>query len=501
MDLSGNHGNPHLAVVLPEILAKIATFLPKSDLLSCTLINSTWETEVRKLLFDNVRIVLTPEKIFSHKKIVPSPPFRGSSIGFFSFASHLSGHGPCANYVRNHGAIVKTITTSFFIKAEAFTLPKDLELVAKSFPNATTLELDVNFWSLGSTYESLIFPPPKRYSFSKVKTLEIATSTRIHNLLGNDNLTYCTQLGAIFAKIIPRLVPLLPNVEALSFFNSAQTVVENFLDLFSATVTTLKMSGVTITAPMQRPTILNLTRLEIGCYYLDKSNFSHVLKFASETLQHVKFSEVENVPVNDKYSTRYAIVFPVMRKLRVFELVQNKFTDRSAYKNSLVRPKLILRWEGGRGHSGTRLVYQDQFPVLETVRISRNETHHLLRNRGIEDRLTEQEYFEASVTFLYETFLREGNSRSESVKRLDVPFPPEAKFRLEKCEGGNGECYEWRDSSEFWDRAVEMFPNLVKYAAIGESRERMRAAGVKEWVKLGEKLGFVRGKERKGSRI
>lgn len=133
-----------------------------------------------------------------------------------------------------------------------------------------------------------------------------------------------------------------------------------------------------------------------------------------------------------------------------------------------------------------RLVYEDQFPVLETIRISKS---HLVQDISTEamDKLSVGEYFETSVSFLYKSFLRKGNSRGESVKRLDVPFPPEEKFRQV-----TGESCEWRDSSEFWDRAVEMFPNLVKYAAIGGSWKKARPAEVNAWVVLGEKLGFVR---------
>lgn len=156
----------------------------------------------------------------------------------------------------------------------------------------------------------------------------------------------------------------------------------------------------------------------------------------------------------------------------------------------MVIPRILLKFCEGK--STCRLNYSIQFPVLEMVRISRDN-----KSQYFGERLTEQEYFETSVSFLYNFFLHGTNSRGLSVKYLDVPFPPGDKFRLTtnaigcECRKGFCECFEWKDSSEFWDRVVTVFPNLVSYQAMEDSWKRVRTAMVKERVELWERLWFV----------
>lgn len=82
-----------------------------------------------------------------------------------------------------------------------------------------------------------------------------------------------------------------------------------------------------------------------------------MLKFVAGTLQHVKFSEVKNVDVDYAKLADYSIVLPAMRKLRGFELVQSQWTDRRKYGNSVVTPRLVLKFNGGEDNPAGRLVY------------------------------------------------------------------------------------------------------------------------------------------------
>ncbi|OXA63189.1 hypothetical protein Fcan01_00180 [Folsomia candida] len=389
--------------------------------------------------------------------------------------------GPLASLIFNHGHKVRTLQIDF-------TLPNDkwlqyLESVAIEFPTLNSLKLNVSLTkednsNQGSSFYESNFPP-KPYSFAKLKKLEISSFQE-------------KEVKAILISMMPQLIPLFPNVVALSFMRIYDAT---FLNL-AGTLKSLKLINVDLlTVPVQK-SLTNLTRLELGHDWGGPPGSSALLKIAACTIQHVKLFPMENMErffvLPDSFPG-YTIVFPIMEKLKDIELVQNRTKTR--FQTSHVTPCIDLKFEGA--DSFRRLDYEVQFPVLEMIKISRDLGGYY----NLEGRLTEQEYFETSASFLYKSFLHESNSRGESVKYFDVALPPGDKFklmRIEECVGkcgkrfGHCECFEWKDSTQFWDRVLAVFPNLVKYAIMEEARERVRSAEVKQWVKLGEKLGFVK---------
>lgn len=458
-------------------MGRIATFLPKSDLLTCTLINTAWETEIRKRILALSRWAITEHIIAcsqNHLKVRKNCP---RSIELFELDKYLTVDA-FVDFISENGHKIKTLETGLTLPNPAW--PRYLESLSNSFPNMTSLVLNLTLRDDAESISETQFPP-ETYSFSKVKELEICS------YFPSDG-TRPGELDALFSSIIPQFAPLFPNLVALSFADVGDSVVQNCIDLFP-TLTRLKFVSMELTVPL-RQNVLNLTRLEIGHYFQSRTGFSALLKIASATLEYLTFCEVPNLdPLRRPRGSEYLLLLPILPRLRVFEFVQNQCTEREMYQNSNMIPGLFLQFVGVDSTT-KRWEYRVHLPVLETIRILRAEMSSCDK---AEDRMTEQEYFEANVSFLYDFFLHESNSPGLSVKQLDVPFPPGDKFRLvtvTECECGREiglcECFE------FWDRVVAVFPNLVRYAAMGGAWERARAAKVKQWVDLGEELGFVR---------
>ncbi|OXA47545.1 uncharacterized protein LOC118437458 [Folsomia candida] len=459
MDLHGDHDNvnPHLTVSLPEILARITTFLPKSDLLSCTWINTTWEHEIRKRLLPLSRLFLTPQDLTQAHNIITT---RGNCP--HTFRLHKFEYiAQIREIICGHK--VKILKTDFVLPNSSWS--EHLESLAKTFPNLTTLKLCVSLWPWDeNSVDESELPPKTGTFFVKVKTLQISS----YGVLEDEDIA---QIETIFRTITPQFMPLFPNLNSLSFLGSSQPVMETLLE-FTPTLTSLTLINTGIEVPI-KPTFSHLTCLELGDETVTySSGFSNLLKITAGTLEKVKFSEIHNITPFEVFCNFVydAIDFPIMPKLRVFEFAQNQCTDRDEYKNSVVMPRIGFRFEGG---DPTKILnYEVQFPVLETIRISKAKPEMIDDTENI---LTEREYFETSVSFLYRFFLHESNWQGLTLKRLDVPFPPGDRFRVvteTDCECGRGdygscECFEWRDSSEFWDRVAAIFPNLGRYQGIG----------------------------------
>ncbi|OXA61414.1 uncharacterized protein LOC110841918 [Folsomia candida] len=143
MDLDRNHNNenPHLAVLLPEIVANIVTFLPKSDLISCTLINSTWEQEARKRLLVQSQFILDAQNIAHHQEISSVRGNYARNIGVVEFPN-LSRQGPCGNFISTQGHKVKRLAA--LLLPPDVTWPQYFETLSNSFPNLTSVALAIN---------------------------------------------------------------------------------------------------------------------------------------------------------------------------------------------------------------------------------------------------------------------------------------------------------------------------------------------------------------------
>ncbi|OXA62689.1 uncharacterized protein LOC110842374 [Folsomia candida] len=416
MDLDSSHPNkenPHQAVILPQIVANIVTFLPKSDLISCTLINSTWEDEARLPLLFLSQFILDAQNIAHHEEI---STVRGNSARniVVSEFPNLSREGPCGNFFSTHGHKVKRLETRLLqpdVKWSQF-----FEILSNTFPNLTAVTLFIDHTTPNYTEF-----PPKIAVFSKVKQLAIYMPS---NFMDEDRIR--------------------------------QSVVESFLN-FAPTLTSLTLINIPLVGPIRENTV-KLTRLEIGhdfIYNLLPPSITAMLKMSSATLVNLRFSRVSNIePSVVRNYEQLLILFPILPKLRVFELVHNDFSTRLG--GTMVTRAINLTFENGS--AVTKLPYAEQFPVLETLRVLKGVSSQ-------NDKLTEQQFFEASVSFLYNSFLHPSNTPCLSLRDLAIPDPEgEEIFKFFNvlecvCEKGfyHGECFVLKDPSEVLERAV--FPN------------------------------------------
>ncbi|OXA64488.1 uncharacterized protein LOC110850358 [Folsomia candida] len=443
MDLDRNHDTqtPHLAVRLPEIVANIVPFLPKSDLISCTLINSTWEQEARIPLLVLSQFLIDPQNITHHQEISSVRGNSARNVGVVEFRN-LSRGGPCGNFISAHGHKVNRLVTR--LPPPDVEWPQFFETLSNSFPNLTSVAFVFNRLDYTDS-------PPSRTIFSKVKNLAIC----------NYNPSDFEGTQQILST---QLAPLFPNLVALWCQRICPSVVRSFLK-FAPTLTILTLINIPLIDPIQENTV-NLTRLEIG---LDSNpnrfaqSVTAMLKISSGTLENLRLSRVPNIePFVVQNCIQFIILFPILPRLRVFELVHNDFATRLGDNtNSQVTPAINLQFV--RGSAETKLPYAEQFPVLETLRVLKGASS---RN----DKLTDQDFFEASMGFLYNSFLHSTNTKCLTLKNLVIPFQEECgeKFKFfdifhifdsRKSFGG----FEWKDTTaDVLERVIDVFPNLIQ---------------------------------------
>ncbi|OXA61483.1 uncharacterized protein LOC110859789 [Folsomia candida] len=438
MDLDRNHDNenPHLAVLLPEIATNIVTFLPKSDLISsCTLINSTWEHEARKR-FALSWFLMNAENVAQRQEMSSVWENYARNIAVSEFPN-LSREGPCGNFISTHGHKVKRLQTRLL--PSDVTWPQYFETLSNSFPNLTSIALV--FDNLDDTDS----PQKNRVFFTKVKHLAIYTSSDFE---GTQQI------------LRTQLVPLFPNLVTLLCQTICPSVVRSFLKN-APTLTSLTLINTVLVGPI-REHVVKLTRLEIGNSLFPaflEPTLSAFLEISSGTLEYLRVTLVANIdPHLVRNYNGLDIFLPILPKLRVFELVHNDFATRlKGSTNSLVTPAVNLKFEGSS--TETRLIYAEQFPVLETLRILKGVPSQ-------NDKLTEQEFYEASVSFLYNSFLHPSNEACLSLRDLVIPFRARGEmfkfFNVLECLSENGKCFKWKDPSEVLKRVIAVFPNLIQ---------------------------------------
>lgn len=141
----------------------------------CTLINSTWETEVRKRLLSFKLLDLDRNNIIRHQNVINVRGNCPRSIGLKNVQNLSSGINPFANFIHKNGHKVKTLETNLTLPNENWS--ENLEYFSKSFPNLTYLKVFVAFDSTDSSISDTtiyaVSHPPKTYLFWKVRKLDI----------------------------------------------------------------------------------------------------------------------------------------------------------------------------------------------------------------------------------------------------------------------------------------------------------------------------------------
>lgn len=242
----------------------------------------------------------------------------------------------------------------------------------------------------------------------------------------------------------------------------------------------------------------NVTRLElnmVGDYPLISVG---LLPLLAQQLEHVSFSEVENIsPV----ITPATVVIPILPKLKVFEILR-KQTTRTRYTQSSVwfRPNIRLDFESER--DGVKLDYQRQFPALWKLVVRAVPEYVPVSCTDFYTWPDETFHFAATMLFLYENFLAEGLEPCETLRNLDISIPTgevERKKMRPRCWSCNNTkfCKFWGCVEDFvnpYERISAVFPNL-EYHVVEMRRRNERAADIKKFKELAEKLGIFDGND------
>lgn len=448
-------------------------FLPKSDLLTCTRTNSMWEKEARLRLLAHTRLRLTARNIQHHQDIVAVRGNCPKQLDLIRFRN-LSREAAFADLIAKTGHNISHVNVALPLPNP--TSRQYLEHLANSFPMLTTLKLTLCPRKF-AIYPYLTKSPSNLPNFAKLRKLVILSSSKRKGR---------AKVDFQFVQRIPDLVSLFPNLKSVSCFFGGQSIPETLVNSFFLKLMSLRIINIAIRTP-NTPNVERLTRLEVGDYLRNRHLLSQVLNIVAKNLQYLKISEVNNSNVYPVTDIRFEkeIVLPVMPNLKVFEFLQNSAVRRKKWKSNVYTPHIGLKFVGSSdADNDPRIVYGEQFPVLRKIKIStrdpNEETHCYTASLTPRNVLREQEFFETSVSFLFNSFIHRSNSRCLTLKELDVAFPPEDHFSLlemKKCKCGDQphSCYsyEWRPASYFWEWVIAMFPNVERYAAMGDVGEEM----------------------------
>ncbi|XP_035715899.1 uncharacterized protein LOC118439004 [Folsomia candida] len=238
----------------------------------------------------------------------------------------------------------------------------------------------------------------------------------------------------------------------------------------------------------------NVTRLEFTLLgFCEPDDFKDLLNLLAPQLRHFCISRVRNVRSVCSPGT---VMVPMLPKLKVFEIFRRESRDLTCSLS--LKQDIILNFESAR--DGVKLVYGRQFPALEKLIV------RVVPEDYVYDKLDKAAHFEATVVFLYETFLATGLEPCEMLRNFDVSIPTvdevnverKKRKRLCRCEYSGVEvcryCSFMEDMSDIYDRIFTVFPRLEDHL-IERERMKERSADIKMFKELAAKLGIFDGKD------
>ncbi|OXA48753.1 uncharacterized protein LOC118436984 [Folsomia candida] len=473
----------HLALSLPEIIGRVTGFLPNSDLLTCTRLNSVWEGAARKHL--RARITITTEHLLRYLETILVRSNHHKRMEFC-----YNGGPEFVKFLQNAGKLDHLILT--------ITLDKDLSCWDGIF---SSLKL------AGTSLTSLLLRPVCLKPYTPHPSSILRVLTREKNL----TLPAITRLSMVpfplrkypaLGNIYSRLAPLLPNVDTIRLQFCEQSELEFLLCARSAPAPAPapfpKLTSLSVTHCFSERILIDafetavappwaLTRLEFDVRNDKKIIGPILLRNYSAGLEYVHICKVRNLVLPEGRDPTVLHV-PVMRNLKVFKVTRNRGTCEAGGG-----VKFQFETEDP-ADGGKKINYAKQFPVLQTIRI------------GCAGKVRETEadtWFESVAHFLYEVFAPGNGVVCETLEDLDVPLPLGEKFKLRGAKGtrcgikqGVCDCWEWERSDVFLGRLTATFPNL-RVPRLAERGRKLREDGVKAWVRRGMELGLL---ERRGIR-
>lgn len=506
-------------------MSRILSYLPPADLLSCTRVSSIWEGQARKFLLRGVStrrlccstmiqyLELMPQnRRHSHIQLVTcsKPNCLSTTVAKLSEANSLSN--------------VTSLATSWTLDmkwGQDFSLwthfPNLETLVLRPCcgkKNITKLEEPIVQTYFGLGIDSYLAKySQKPWSLPSVTTLiwrfehlpklhlNEATWTRSLLALLSPSRGVCilpnvTTLKSwnlefqphIFSSFLLNSLPLFPGTTALSILNKRETMDgANLLFLcLLLQLTTRELWAV-------RRLEVNLTE---DSFDGRNSGWDRFLEKCAPTLEHLTIRGVRN---KGKGNVSQILVLPIFQKLEVLKILRVVTPARN--KSNAGVPELELRFA-----SGPILNYLVQFPSLTRLEVG-EERKGSPFYEDVEQ--SDNYWLESCLPFLYETFLRPGQSPCETLRFLDIPTGSGQKWRVEEGEDGilpkfkeTGSSCPWAVEAEFFDRVGKTFPNLknlTRYKHYLDGEEDVRSLReekqrkIKEWLRIGEKFGLLTG--------
>lgn len=445
-------------------MAKILSYLPPSDLLSCTRVSSVWEGEARKHLL----------------KGVPTTPLCCSTVSQYFEAMSLRGQlhthlelSLCSSPDCLSTLVAKLKETNSLQKVTSLTTHWiSIEqwiynfATCRLFTHLKTLELRPRLDQLNWDRRDFIWNPhPSRLTLPSVQTF-------------NCDLT---DVSHIDMSLSPFLWNMIPKVATLRCYNAHG----HFLDRIEA---------------LSRR---NITRLEFSA---QKSDWEDVLEEYAPTLEHLTITGVKNIASGN--GTR-VLCLHTLPKLKVFQVRWSSTKGEIWAQGNchLVhhpeRGRLDLKLKFETAIDDLALDYATQFPSLVRLEVINED----------KEKDMDEYAFETCVQFLYDSFLPPPSATQgpcTTLRRLSIATPK---------TGGTGTPEKWRGLScgdcdflqlrrrlqtslevetEFYARMATTFPNMENMEAYKPSAEVNQETmehdeRLREWLLLGEKLGLVTG--------
>lgn len=210
---------------------------------------------------------------------------------------------------------------------------------------------------------------------------------------------------------------------------------------------------------------LHLTRFEFSLPQIDssRSNFERICVKFSPTLEVVGITQVLNrANFSELWEPFRFPVMPRLKALKIFYILEGHLNDRFL-------PRKYFLFQTGRPSLGQVIDYTTQFPRL-TQLLVRNVPSKYLFGTVLGD---DDYFFDVGVKLLFNLIplVSRGQGACVSVRVLDIPCPAGERLKYflgVECSSHvmiedepQCNCWEWVESSRFFSRVADMFPNAV----------------------------------------
>lgn len=439
------------------------SYLPTSDLKNCTLVNTAWEREARTHLMSRTKVTLTRKNFrpyfknrlrLCHKNVDISLLDIQTPSGMTSFLKNLTPH------LKRHSAKISRLHIDVLLIGYESPISSQILEIFKILKNLKSLDLRVTFW--GSSHKR-DFTHVSQLIEQNVGTLSSVTKLRFRipapfSPLGPPADQH---LYNILATCLPPLIKLCPNVQVLKLVNTPVFEMSPFPPkLTMLSVRRTDGNSINLSTP-QFPPLKNMSkliRLEVNLNLHSEMACPTLLTLLAPQLEHFAIRWVTNSSPGPRSTVTF--IFPIFPKLKVFEIRRSQAFFQ---EGKWLRPNLYFKFATEDKNTGVNVAYAKQFPVLEKI-IIRKENDLRKGAKGYSDNF----YFENSVPFLLETFLWSTKSPCQTLKYLDIPFPPRNRFRYNRmtragdCGEAEEVCHCWglMEASIFYDLVVKVFPKV-----------------------------------------